>query len=107
MNLRKRKTIPNALNSVQEVDEPKRMRLERSYNLELIDLPLMPLHLIISKLTPRNRGLLSCASKQLKVEYIDYVLHYYKTITHYLRHNSKNSAKYFVWQVGRLLTWKL
>lgn len=103
MNLRKRKSNPNEPNAVHKLCYPKRIRLEQSNGLVLMDLPLMPLHLIISKLSPRHRVLLRCASKQLKVEYIDYVLHYYKSITHYLRRDSNNSAKYFVWQVGRVL----
>lgn len=103
MNLRKRKSNPNVSNAVQKWCNPKRIRLDQSHGMGLMDLPLIPLHLIISKLSPRHRVLLRCTSKQLKMEYIDYVLHFYKSITHYLRRNSSHSDKY--WQVGRVLSY--
>lgn len=104
MNLRKRKAEQNPNDEVPEgVSKPKRMRLEPCEGLQLLDLPLLPMHMIISKLNPRHRGLLRCVSKKLKTAHINFMLHYYKTIlwahTNYQCSRSQDPDKFFVWQV--------
>lgn len=104
MNLRKRKAGQNPNDEVPEsVSKPKRMRLEPCEGLQLLDLPLLPMHMIISKLNPHHRGLLRCVSKKLKMAHINYMLHYYKTIlcahTHYQSSSSQNPDEFYVWQV--------
>lgn len=105
MNLRKRKAEDNPNDELPEgLKKPKRMRLEVCEGLQLVDLPLLPMNMIISKLNPHHTGLLRFVSKKLKMAHFNYMLHYYKTIlwahTHYQgSSSSENSDEFFLWQV--------
>ncbi|KAH8398812.1 hypothetical protein KR222_007968 [Zaprionus bogoriensis] len=84
MALRKRKS-DWVEEQPEQQEDVKRLRLDHCNKVELLDLPLLPLHLIMSKLSPRSRGLLRFASKQFGKEHMDLMLHYYKKISHNFR----------------------
>ncbi|XP_064544420.1 uncharacterized protein LOC135432623 [Drosophila montana] len=81
----------------------KRPKLEQLQQVELMDLPLGPLHLIISKIDPDKQHILRHASNQLKVEHSDCMLHSYKSFANFhLRQQNGNddqNMRHFVMQV--------
>lgn len=69
------------VNAKQKALRPdKRIKLDAiEEKVNLLDLPVGPLHMIILKVHPEKQLILRCASNKLKAEHSDCMLHSYKS----------------------------
>lgn len=87
----------------------KRIKLDGSEEqVNLLDLPVGPLHMIISKVHPEKQMILRNASSKLRVEHSDCMLHSYKSFTNlHLRQQHLCAEQQRIHNVMQVSAWSL